>query len=73
MRMTSICHTCFSGSTQNSWKKFILPNISTGVQKMMTVAIAIRIFAPHAAMCNWWRNMKIDPTRHPTPTRNVTG
>ena len=44
-----ICHAYFSGSTQNSLKKFMRPSISTGVQNTITVAIDIRMLAPHDA------------------------
>ena len=72
-RIAIICNLYFSGSTQNSLKKLMRPRISTGVQNTMTVAIAIRMFAPHEAMRSCLRNMNTDATRQPRPTKNVTG
>lgn len=34
---------------------------------------AIRMFAPHEAMCSWRRSIKREPIRQTRPTRNVTG
>ena len=69
MRIQTMRNVYFSGSTQNSWKKFIRPRISTGVQKIITVAIAIRMFAPQDARKSWRLNMNNDPTRQMTPMR----
>ena len=73
IRMAPICMAYFSGSTQNSRKKLMRPSISTGVQKMMTVAMAMRMLAPHAAIVSCFFSMNTEPTKQPSPTRKVTG
>ena len=72
-KMMTICMVYFSGSIQNSWKKSSLPSTSTGTQKTMTVAIAMRMLAPHEGKRSCLRNMKRLPIKHPAATIEVTG
>ena len=51
-RIVIISVGCPNGSTHISLKKSIRPNISTGVQNTITVAIAMRMFAPQEASRN---------------------
>lgn len=71
--MPPICGAYSIGSTQNSLKKSIRPNISTGVQNTMTVAMAMRMFAPHEPILNCLRNIRTEPAKHIRPTMKVTG
>ena len=72
-RIVIISVGCPNGSTQISLKKSIRPYISTGVQKTITVAIAMRMFAHQEASRNCRRNMNTEPTRQPIPINIVTG
>lgn len=73
MRIQTMRNVYFSGSTQNSWKKLMRPRISTGVQNTITVAIDIRMFAPHDAKYNCRLNINSEPMKQPMPIRKVTG
>ena len=70
-RIVIISVGCPNGSTHISLKKSIRPNISTGVEN--TMAIAMRMFAPQEASRNCRRNMNTEPTRQPIPINIVTG
>ena len=72
-RIVIISVGCPNGSTHISLKKSIRPNISTGVQNTITVAIAMRMFAPQEASRNCRRNMNTEPTRQPIHIDIVTG
>ncbi len=72
-RIMSISVLCFMGAIHISLKKSILPNISTGVQNTITVAMAMRMLAPQVGMRSCFAKMKNDPMRQPSPTSSVTG
>ena len=60
-RIQTISVLCPSGSTQISLSRFIRPRISTGAQNTITVAIAMRLFAPHEAKRNCLAKIKNEP------------
>lgn len=71
MQVICVAYSC--GSTQNSWKKSRRPSTSTGTQNTTTVAIAMRMLAPHDDRRSCFLNMNMLPSRQPAATMLVTG
>lgn len=71
--MAVISRTWFTWATHISDIKPLRATTSTAVQKTITVAIAILMFAPHGLICSSRRSMYIEPTVHTIVTIIVTG